>query len=472
MFRFPFTNFHELNLDWILSIVKKFSDLVEPMQSAVEDVNQAVETAQTALETATTASENAAQATEDAGNALELVEQAIIGVVPDNSVSTSKLRDEAVTTPKIADGSVNTNKIANGAVTVAKITDKAVTTPKIADEAVTAAKIADEAVTPNKLSPATKKLIVPLWRGKHCLIIGDSWTYGWNGSEVVDTKWTDVFLSVTGMTADIIGQSQGGFTTKGSGSYTNENFIDVLEHVKTSSYDAIIVQGGVNDIVYSTDNIKNAMTSFKTVCNTYWPGVPVYLNITTPCFYLGTTQNARAISMINDAIDLGYFVNPDNELISLSSPSAKGTDTAHLSKTGYSLLGHVIAGFVTGSQQNHVLSQMAYPENNYILPDFSVNADVGNSNDFGIKVCGNRVNIFMNLNITTDSLGFLNAVTGLPLAELDFVGLGMVLNRTDNVAASVEAFISNGTLVLGCYTGQSLRGKTLLISAQYTTKSV
>lgn len=77
MFRFPFTNFHELNLDWILSVVKEAKTVFETGRA---DIDYAMETANEAKEIATQAAE---------------------GTLPDNSVSTLKLQNGAVTEEKI-----------------------------------------------------------------------------------------------------------------------------------------------------------------------------------------------------------------------------------------------------------------------------------------------------------------------------------------------------------------------------------
>ena len=142
MFRFPFTNFHELNLDWILSVVKQFADLVDPMQSAVDDVQTALADATEAVQKSSQALENANEAVTTANEAKEIAEEAAQGVTADGAVTTPKLGAGAVTTPKIADSAVTTPKIEDGAVTTPKLVTGAVTTPKIEDSAVTFVKIA------------------------------------------------------------------------------------------------------------------------------------------------------------------------------------------------------------------------------------------------------------------------------------------------------------------------------------------
>lgn len=148
MFKFPYTNLHELNLDWILDKVKT---LVENNDEFNDKADYAVETA----DEAKTIAEQAAQAT-----------------IADGAVTTPKLANEAVTSPKIADGAitalkyalssiptsalsegcVTSNKILDGTITENDISANAITTAKINNGAVTNAKIADGAVTSVKIS--------------------------------------------------------------------------------------------------------------------------------------------------------------------------------------------------------------------------------------------------------------------------------------------------------------------------------
>lgn len=121
MFKFPYTNLHELNLDWILSKVKKFAELIPPMETAVEDVQALQTDVEQAVEDANQALEDAGQALETAEEAKEIAEQAAQGTIADGAVTTPKIADGNVTTVKIADGATTTVKIADGAVTKSKI---------------------------------------------------------------------------------------------------------------------------------------------------------------------------------------------------------------------------------------------------------------------------------------------------------------------------------------------------------------
>lgn len=175
MFRFPFTNFHELNLDWVLSVVKKFADLVPPMETAVDDVQHALGDATEAVEKAAEALTNANEAVETANEAKEIAEDAAQGVIADGAVTTSKLAAGAVTGDKIAAGAVTGDKIAAGAVTTLKIGDNAVTTGKINNGAVTKNKLSQELQTIIDTSILTIAASIPIPSE------GSSATYSVNG---------------------------------------------------------------------------------------------------------------------------------------------------------------------------------------------------------------------------------------------------------------------------------------------------
>lgn len=127
MFKFPFTNFHELNLDWILSVVKEAKEIFDNGRT---DIDRAVSTSQ---------------------EALAVAQQAASATIADGAVTTPKIADEAVTTIKIAPYSVTSLRLADNAVENRKIADSAVNTPKIADSAVTNAKIANGTIKRDKL---------------------------------------------------------------------------------------------------------------------------------------------------------------------------------------------------------------------------------------------------------------------------------------------------------------------------------
>ena len=151
MFNFPWSNFHELNLDWILSVVKEAKEVFDNGRA---DIDYAVDTADEAKEIATQAAE---------------------ATIPDNSISTAKIQNGAVTNAKLANNSVTTanivdrtiigNDIAentiesynikNGTIIGADIAENTITYDNLAAGAVVNSKIADGAITNVKIADGT-----------------------------------------------------------------------------------------------------------------------------------------------------------------------------------------------------------------------------------------------------------------------------------------------------------------------------
>lgn len=76
----------------------------------------------------------------------QIVDAVVEGVLPENAVTTDKVKDGAITSAKLADGAVTASKIGSGAVTAGKIGSGAVTTAKLGAGAVTTEKLANGAV--------------------------------------------------------------------------------------------------------------------------------------------------------------------------------------------------------------------------------------------------------------------------------------------------------------------------------------
>lgn len=133
-FKFPFSTLHELNLDWILDIVKT---LKESNDEFNEKADYAVETA----DEAKTIAQQAAQAQ-----------------IPDGSITQSKIANGAVGTDQIENNSITGNKLVVGTVTTGYIADNAINTSKLADSAVNTINIANNAVTNDKI---LKEYITP-----------------------------------------------------------------------------------------------------------------------------------------------------------------------------------------------------------------------------------------------------------------------------------------------------------------------
>lgn len=156
MAKYPYSDYHRLNLNWILrklgEISPKLSEAVTNAANAIEIANGVDAKATAAEGKANTALNAADAALTTAEEAKEIAEQAGTASIPDGGITTVKLADNAVTSAKIADGAVTADDIATGAVTGAKLANLTVTSGKLATSAVTTAKINNNAVTVDKLS--------------------------------------------------------------------------------------------------------------------------------------------------------------------------------------------------------------------------------------------------------------------------------------------------------------------------------
>lgn len=127
MFNFPWTNFHELNLDWILSVVKEAKEVFDNGRYAID---YAVSTADEAKEIATQAAE---------------------ATIADNSISTAKIQDGAVTHAKLANNSVTTENIVDRTITGTDIAENTITNYNIENGSLIGADLADGTITATQL---------------------------------------------------------------------------------------------------------------------------------------------------------------------------------------------------------------------------------------------------------------------------------------------------------------------------------
>lgn len=90
-FRFPYTSFNQVNLDWIMRTLKKLepaATLVEDAAATLADAQQTAEAAQEAVDTVTA---QAAEAVATAEEAKDIAEQAAQATVVDGSITRAKL---------------------------------------------------------------------------------------------------------------------------------------------------------------------------------------------------------------------------------------------------------------------------------------------------------------------------------------------------------------------------------------------
>ena len=141
MFNFPWTNFHELNLDWILSVVKEAKEVFDNGRS---DIDYAVETADEAKEIATQAAE--ASIADNSVSTVKIQNGAVTNAkLANNSVTTANIVDRTIIGNDIAENTIESYNIKNGTIISADIGSGEIKTANIADANVTYAKLAANA---------------------------------------------------------------------------------------------------------------------------------------------------------------------------------------------------------------------------------------------------------------------------------------------------------------------------------------
>lgn len=291
MFGFPWTNFHELNLDWILKVVKKAEDIY------------------------TTGDKNIDYAVKTAEEAKTIAEQAAQAQVADNSVSTPKIVDGAVTTQKLADGAVTTPKIADGAITAAKLD------PLITE-------------TLNDLQDRDKR---------NFILLGDSFSIGYttvDSANYYQTDWgwcnkTKALLEAQGhhvytsndSTVHIPGISGFNSTLK---------FLTMLQAIEQSvtidkdTITDIVVLGGTNDINY-TSGLSQSIEEFVTYVHTNYPYALVKVGVIGTDIY---TLNRTIVPYYRHFADLGcVFIGDTTNMMGNNDYIC--VDGTHLTTDGY-----------------------------------------------------------------------------------------------------------------------------------------
>lgn len=326
--------------------------------------------------------------------------------------------------------------------------------------------VANDILLSNGTPVQTAIDVLPLWRGKRALIIGDSWCAGWDGSANV-TSWTERFVQLTGLTADIIALSAGGFTVKGSGTYQNKTYTEALEYVKNNSYDCVIVQGGTNDILSSGD-INNAVSGFKTTCDNYF-NCPVFFFFTVPFIFLKSDLNTRAKTIITACVDTGFITLVDSYRFSFANTSYIGNDYFHPNASGYRMLGELFADFFNGGNFAVVNNSIEYITSTNFLPYFALsNVDTSTTPELSFRWFGDDFNLYAVVKCSsavTD--GFITLASGLPLAPVNYASAGYAMDAT----GKMHTMFASGDSLIIQNSGNNLLGQMLYITVHYKTSS-
>lgn len=189
------------------------------------------------------------------------------------------------------------------------------------------------------------------YQGKKLLIVGDSYSNGWDGQQNGD-GWVPTFAAVLGCTYDLIRQGGAGvYKTYATSQYPNETYGDAIDHVKDNVYDAVVYQVGTNDI-FSSGSVNDILQGVSTLMDKtklYFPNAEVYAILTLGRLCLSKSADAnRAEALVKGFISNGASTCSDalNWFLFISGTKGLNGDKVHLNQTGYTILGKLAATFV------------------------------------------------------------------------------------------------------------------------------
>lgn len=305
---------------------------------------------------------------------------------------------------------------------------------------------------------------VETWKGKHVLIIGDSWAMGWTGSEYVENKYPEIICNLLGCTADVCRQGSGGFTAQGSAAatYPNETFVDVLEHYKTNKYDAIIVQSGWNDIHNdnATDStLSTAIYNFMVKVRQDFNNITVFCIPSYPAYLMPLARYDRAKTLVNQSQYQGMVTSITSlNWLMHGRNSFRGSDTAHPNQSGYSFFARLVASFLSGTKTvEWIQDQMTYQRENGTVSNNTTPFDLTfpDSEAFNtgtaaiyIKFKGDTVALNLRTRVLTqDTSGNKIFIQGLPAPALDYQYLTVSFNSSGAIINKVlpRAYVDYNT---------------------------
>ena len=206
---------------------------------------------------------------------------------------------------------------------------------------------------------------------KKFLVIGDSWCSSWDGTQDL-TPWATRLATNTGAITENHAFPGSGFVAKGQ---LNKDFSEAIQLYPGGDYDAIIVQGGVNDISSdpSDNTIATAVSNFATTCRTMYPNVDIYYIATAPCKNL-TSNETRIVSALTQNAKVNYITVCTDLLDIGSVDTSYQGDTTHLSDAGYSEFARCVAQFLTGGTAKPKKGFLYAPSYTQIYPRTTVSS--------------------------------------------------------------------------------------------------
>ena len=244
--QFPFTNFHELNLDWILKKIKGYDDKIDATNARQDEIEQELQNVETTI----------------ADIAEQIVEEAIDAGAFDDEIAeaVAPIQHQVDTQLEAFAGRLN-------------------------DQDDDIADIAEDVATFENATLRTPQ-------ETNLLIIGDSYSENIGGDNI--TNWT-ARLTARNIFKNVYVESQGGSgftgkyspgTTSGIPAQSSNPALKFANVIKTwvenhtaaerLSINVVLVAGGFNDVYSEANNIRDGIQQFMTYAKPQFPNAVFY----------------------------------------------------------------------------------------------------------------------------------------------------------------------------------------------------
>lgn len=273
---FPYTNFHELNLDWIIAKVKEYVQKTEAAEISYQALKSYVENYFDNLDVQEEIDNKLDEMLQN-GELASLIAQflsteslLVFNTIADLVAATNLVNGVSVMTlgnTVYNDGETNLYKV------------RTLTSSDVIDG------VNIIALT-NYPTLIAEKLTKTVDTGKKYVFIGDSYLAGWTDDQGTITDYGTIFKNRLGLTenVDYFKSAVGG---TGFGHMNNDkNFSIMLQDLagtmtteQTESITDIFVMGGFNDIYATATEIYDGAVAFMNTAQTYFPNADVHVGI-------------------------------------------------------------------------------------------------------------------------------------------------------------------------------------------------
>lgn len=322
---FPYTNYHDLNIDWVLQTTKRLEAIADDLDKEISD-------------------EVDAQLQEmiDDGTLSDIINQQLLGDIND-AVDALQNDLDAITPLDAVPTAGSTKSVTSDGVydAIKDVSDD------LSDLA------SDVSALDTKVDNIAQPYIVP---GKNIVFIGDSWTVGSGASNPATQRFSTLIAGRFGMVEKNYGVGGAGFTRPST-------FLSQLEAANSGMTDAekadtriVLICGGVNDIRNMSDttlpDFQGAVIDCQERAKQIFPNALICMAVgntmKTPYYDTARYWIESAIQTLRDTNTAGAVLIIDHVGAAINGRNTYTSDDLHPNTYGHSLLAGFLANAIRG----------------------------------------------------------------------------------------------------------------------------